>query len=143
AREDIPAVAAMPNPTLDEVRRTRNRIVHFGFSPADDSITAGLLLGGALPLLEAVYAGYFSFDLLPSLAPEFERQLRATLGFFDQTKADPAFPFEVCFVALGHSIRRGAGEAARSWAEALAADRGSTVGLEFEAVSEARGKLER
>ncbi len=142
-RQRVPAVAALPEETLDEVRKARNRIVHYGFSPADDSVSASLLLGGALPLLDAVYAGYFGFSLLPSLLPPVEAHIRASVEFFALAKEDPLFRFQVCSDGLAHWVRRAVGDAAQSGAEAYAADRGRTIGLEGEEIKKTTDALER
>ncbi len=58
--------------TLDDFRRTRNRLIHYGFSPKDDEKCAALLLKTGLPFLKDCYHEFFDFyldwrDISPSI----------------------------------------------------------------------------
>jgi hypothetical protein len=92
--------------TLTRFRRTRNRIVHFGFSPKDDNETAGLLLDVGIPFLSGCYQHFFNFDLYDGLVVEISAQLRIARDVFVNQSTGP-YPYDAtdCCLALGRQIR--------------------------------------
>jgi transcription elongation factor Elf1 len=143
ARRDVPAIEALPQDLVDRLRHTRNRIVHYGFSPQDDDLTAALTLEVGMPLLAAAYRGFFGFGLDEALVVEIGDLLRTTRIVFDRVRSEPNVRVSGCFDALGHSIRLGMRTAAASVADDAAAERGQNIGLRFEAARERRDRLER
>jgi hypothetical protein len=77
--EDLIASARAVNPALQnfsdeflrECRRTRNRIIHYGYSPKDGDECARQLLRTGIPFLERIYIAFFDFHLTwQSLSPK-------------------------------------------------------------------------
>src|SRR5262245_36279364 len=64
------ALSAFTGADLRRCRETRNRIVHYGFSPRDEEEAATLLLQTGFPFLRACYREFFRFDLARGLANE-------------------------------------------------------------------------
>lgn len=71
ARELNPALKTFDAGLLAQCRQTRNRIVHYGYSPKDDEECARQLLRTGIPFLEKLYIALFDFYLLwQSLLPK-------------------------------------------------------------------------
>jgi len=111
---------------LDNFRRTRNRIIHYGFSPRDDEECAVLLLETGLPFLKRCYSELFGFfldwhDIRPGnvrfdrltpeelriagLRPEIAEQLRFANEVFLKAKHLGGLDRSYCFTAFIHYIR--------------------------------------
>jgi hypothetical protein len=117
---------------LDEFRFTRNRIVHYGFSPRDDETTAILLLKTGLPFLEACYREFFGFDLHSGLARVFAEQLAITLRVYQRAKNLQEARFSFCFSAFSHLIRWSVRESLMANWEIDAAERADITGAKFD-----------
>jgi hypothetical protein len=100
-----PALVPFPQDQLESFRFTRNRIVHYGFSPRDDEATAILLLQTGFPFLSACYKEFFNFDLRDGLEIACGHQLAISLAVFESAKEMPGLHFSWCFSAFGHFIR--------------------------------------
>src|SRR5215831_11786307 len=66
-----PRLKDFPLAEIDALRENRNRIIHRGYSPKDNSICVDLLIRVALPLLEICYCGFHSIDLYTDLRKAF------------------------------------------------------------------------
>ncbi len=102
ALNEFPSLQSLPQDKLKEMRGTRNRIAHYGFSPKDDQVTAKLLLEIAIPLLATLYEAAFAFDLYDGLVLEFAEQLRHAVAAYGVFKNQPALNPVRCFDVLGH-----------------------------------------
>lgn len=143
ARGALPGLANFPRPKADEMRRTRNRIVHHGFGSGDERLSAGLLLGEAIPILGIVYDGFFAFDLCASLMEELGAQLRTALGVYARVRLDPDIDPRRCCDVLAHFIRWSIREPLMTDWEAQAAEDAASYGLMFEMVDRQRQNLRR
>jgi hypothetical protein len=54
---------AFSEENLDEFRRLRNAITHYGFSGGDEETSASMLLRTGYPLLEQCYRSFFEYNL--------------------------------------------------------------------------------
>lgn len=142
ARRDVPALAAVPQQRVDDLRETRNRIVHYGFSPKDDAASAGLLLDVAVPMLTDAYRGFFNFDLVDSLIVELGAQLRLALNAYGKVKGDATLDPTGCFAIVAHQIRWMVRESLMSSWEGLAATHADEHGARFEYVAGRKARLE-
>jgi hypothetical protein len=68
-----------PHNRFDELRKTRNRIVHRGFSPRDHSVSVSLLLDVAIPLLAGCYKDLHAFDFLNGLIVEVAEHIQVAI----------------------------------------------------------------
>src|ERR1044071_7888911 len=78
ARDNSKNIAGFPQDRLDQFRTVRNRIVHRGFRPSDNSEAVSLYLEIGLPLLAATYRDFHSYDLSDGLLQDFVDQLNRT-----------------------------------------------------------------
>lgn len=139
----LPAVRSFPQKDLDVLRTTRNQIVHYGFSPRDDSVTAFLLLVIAIPLLKALYEGFFAFDLYPSLLPEIIAQMTAAMSAHSLVMTDASINAADYCAVLAHQVRWIAKDHFASHWELEAAEHADEIGLRFEAVDRRKRRAER
>ena len=115
------------NTRLDEFRRARNQIAHYGFSPDDGSRSVDLLLSVGLPYLQKCYCELFSGfcldwrdvrpgveefeDLTPDerakagLIPYLADHLRIASDVFRRARELVGIDLTYCFIAFGHKIR--------------------------------------
>src|SRR5436189_37380 len=87
---------------LITLAQTRNRIIHFGFTPKDTVECARLLLSDGFPFLIDGYRVSFGIDLWTDLAPELGRFLRLALVLYAEHLDAPS-PHH-WFAALGQYI---------------------------------------
>ena len=98
---------------MDDFRKTRNRIIHYGFSPKDDDVSAVLLLKTGYPLVEQCYETYFNFPLKQrgkeygGLLPDLGEQLEVARNVYLKARSDPGLKLTYCFMAFAHKIRWG------------------------------------
>jgi hypothetical protein len=83
----------------------RNRMVHYGFTRADEEIAAGLLLRTGVPLILACHQAFFKFDLLGALRTEFGVHLQFALTTQHRTGDRHACTPTLCLSALAHLVR--------------------------------------
>ena len=99
------ALTSFDKGELESFRWTRNRIVHYGFSPRDDEETAVLLLKTGLRFTILCYREFFNFDLLTGLAAEFGQHLGIALDVYQRAKGIPGLQLSYCFLAFGKLVR--------------------------------------
>lgn len=75
ARRASPAIEAVPQEDLEQLRKKRNDIVHSGFGPKDKNASADLLLKVGLRFFTCCCREFHSFDLLDGLWPEIAEQI--------------------------------------------------------------------
>lgn len=142
AARESELVRRIPLADVDHLRTTRNRIVHRGFSPADDSLSAELFLGTAVPLLDATYRGFFGFDLYEGLLPEIAGQLRIARRAFAERERGAEVDATRFLLLMASLIRVRVQQALTSVAADATAERASEIGMAFEHVTERRAVLE-
>ena len=105
AKEEFPEISSFPEEILDQMRNTRNRIVHYGFTPRDDKECAMLLLSAGFPFLKLCYDKFFHFSFEKALSREFSRHLHIASEVFERIETlvdvDPTY----CLSALSHQVR--------------------------------------
>ena len=138
-----PALSSFDPDELKDFRFTRNRIVHYGFTPRDDDVTATLLLQTGIPFLSACYKEFFKFDLRLGLAAEFGEQLGIALDVYANAKHLSGLHYSYCFRAFGHLIRRGINWPLMAGWEQHAALDAQRVGLKFDYCEKQKHELER
>jgi len=113
ARKKFPTDADFDPSDLDEFRIKRNEIIHYGFSPKDDEISAVLLLKTGHRLIEQCYQTFFQFPLRQrgekygGLVPDLDRQLDISRKVYLKAKAETGLNLTYCFIAFAHQIRWG------------------------------------
>jgi hypothetical protein len=162
-RDDFPALDRHDREKVREFRETRNRIVHYGFSPKDDRQCGRHLVETGLPFLCSLYRELFDFyvswrDLQPErvdfmqlndtelakagLIPEVADQLHiiSRMHKLNQDRADfdPLF----CFTAFSHLVRVGMKEAHKSPAEDTVIERAESIGIRYEVEEAEKQRLE-
>jgi hypothetical protein len=119
-------IKALSQKSLDELRESRNRIVHYGFSPQDDDISIRLLIQTALPLLSRLYQSFFDLyldwrdvrpgvesfhDLTPDemakvgLIPDFADSLHLVRRIFTKAKELRGVDLSYCIIPFAHHVR--------------------------------------
>jgi hypothetical protein len=162
-RSDYPVLADYDSNKLDEFRKTRNRITHFGFSPKDDEKCAALLLEVGLPFLDLCYREFFDFYLdwqdidsavnefhklsadqmaKAGLMPDLAKQLRFLKIIYQRARRLENANYVKSFAPLGHFISWGVKIAARTKFEWKMIETDPT-GLKWEIDEQAKNNLER
>jgi hypothetical protein len=117
---------AVQNYDFDEFRETRNRIAHYGYSPADDPLSARLLLRLGIPLLQRCYREWFDVfvdwqekhpqhqsmgknsdrRILPlMMRKDVADSLRIALRTHRRAETVQISDFRYCFLPLIHALR--------------------------------------
>ena len=113
ANTAIPSHARFIQADLDEFRRKRNDIIHYGFTPKDDEVSAVLLLKTGYRLIAQCYETLFRFplhrhgDTYGGLRPEFDRQLAIAQRVYSMAVKAGIDKLTYCFTAFAHTIRWG------------------------------------
>jgi hypothetical protein len=128
---------------LDNPRRTRNRMVHYGFSPQDDEQTAVLLRKVGFRFLNQCYEEFFDFSLEKGLRPDFFQQLSIATEVYDKAKNIRGLSFTYCFRAFSHLLRWSVKDSLMSHWEPESAQSADETGLKFALCEKQRGKLEQ
>jgi hypothetical protein len=149
---------------IDAFRKTRNNIVHFGFSPKDDQKCAMLLLEAGLPSLELCYRVLFDFyldwqeirsgvrgfrSLSPEemekagLLPEVAEQLRFVRDIYRLASKDGDINHVLCFKPFRQFIRLGLKESARTESEWGIIEHADSHGTKFELEQKSKEDLEK
>lgn len=90
---------------LRRFRETRNRIVHHGFSPRDDSEASSLLLEVGFPLLVLCYSELHSFDARAGLLPQLSEQMDVATRVHSFAKERSGLDLSYCLNGFGHLVR--------------------------------------
>lgn len=143
AINDFQALSSFDESELESFRFTRNRFVHYGFSPQDDEESAVILLRTGYPFLIACYDEFFSFDLFDGLLIEFGEQFRIALDVYDRAKGIPGLHLTYCFIVLGHLIRWSVRQSLMSMWENIASLHADETGAKFEHCEKQKHDLER
>lgn len=137
------AFKRFPQEDLDKIRRSRNRVIHSGYSPKDDSLSAGLLIGTGLPFLAVCYRELHAFDLFDALSVECTNQLALARRVFEKARAARCRDVSYCLKGVGHQVRWALKENfTPAWVDGILAN-AMENGAEFEAVRKRKEQLER
>jgi hypothetical protein len=99
------AIQEFGDKPLKDLRETRNRITHRGFSPQDDSETTSLYLEVGLPFLSLCYRELHLFDLMGGLLAEYVEHIHAAEKVHALAKGLPYIDMSYCLHSFGHLIR--------------------------------------
>ena len=94
-----------------DLREKRNEIIHYGFSPKDDEISAILLLETGFRLIEQYYEHYFDFHLkrhtgeFGGLLPDVDWHLDIAQKVYSKAKELDNINLTYCFRSFAHDIR--------------------------------------
>ena len=111
ANSEFPVGLRFHTNDLDEFRKKRNEIIHFGFNHSDDEIAATLLLKTGYCFIEQCYEAYFDFRLkrkgmdYGGLLPNFDRHLEVAQIVYQRTRYMENDRAAWCFIPLAHEIR--------------------------------------
>lgn len=101
---------------LDDLRDTRNRVAHRGYSPRDNQVCADLLLRTGYPFALWLYETAFGLDFMRILYPRIREHLQVALKVYPRLRDDGA-DADTAFVALGHLLQWGARKARAAYWE--------------------------
>jgi hypothetical protein len=153
-RDAYPGLMLFERALIDGVRHTRNRIVHYGFSPHDDLECGRLMVETGLPFLVALYRELFDFhlhwrDARPGvtdfmhltadeaakvgLVPTVSDQLYMVFKMYEMKKHQGNFDFLQCFTGFNHFIRLMLRNSYASSVDDQIADRAASIGIRYEA----------
>ncbi len=113
AQEKFPRSADFSEEAIKEFRKKRNEIIHYGFSPKDDEISALLLLRTGYRLMEQCYETFFEFPLRKrggvygGLLPDIDHHLDIAQRVYVKSSAQGGHDYCSCFAAFAHNIRWG------------------------------------
>jgi hypothetical protein len=163
-RDKSPALKLYDRSKIDEFRQTRNRIVHYGFSPKDDRECGQHLVETGLPFLCALYRELFDFyvnwhDLRPELSdfmqlnngemakaglvPEVADQLHIVNRMYKLNQQRADFDPLFCFTAFSHYVRVCMKEGQKSYAEDEVSERAQSIGIRCEVEMAEKERLVR
>jgi hypothetical protein len=143
ARQRSQRVSDFADDGLIELRLIRNRITHRGFSLRDDSNSADLYLGVALPYLALCFAEFHSFDLIDGLFLEFSNHINVARKVHTLAKKSLGIDMSYCLNSFGHLVRLCHKENFSTGWELRTLDHGEATGVVFGHVEEEKNSLER
>jgi hypothetical protein len=147
---------------LDNLRQTRNRIVHYGFSPHDDQECGRFLLETGLLFLTALYRELFAFHLnwrdartgvtdfmqltqqeaaRIGLVPYFSDQIHIVNSMYELNRDREDFDVLFCFTAFAHFLRLKMKELYASSADTMVAERAASIGFRYEAENDQKRNI--
>ena len=113
AQKEFPPHADFAPADINEIRKKRNTIIHEGFSPKDDEISAVLLLKTGYRLVEQCYDTFFQFPLkrkgerYGGLLSDLDRHLDISRKVYLKAKDETGLNLTYCFISFAHQIRMG------------------------------------
>jgi hypothetical protein len=137
------ALALFDESELESFRFTRNRFVHYGYSPQDDEESAVLLLKTGYPFLVACYKQFFGFDTFDGLVGEFSEQFGIAVDIYAKANSTSGLHFTYCFLAFGHLIRWSVRQSLMPGWENIASIHADEIGAKFEQCEKNKHELER
>lgn len=111
ARLSCPSLTLLNDDAIRRFRDKRNEIIHYGFSPKDDELSAKLLLETGYTLLENCYDAFFQFmlvgknDVYGGLDVDLARHLEIARKVYAKAKNEPNVNLTYCFLSLIHQVR--------------------------------------
>ncbi|NPC59350.1 YheV family putative zinc ribbon protein [Caenimonas soli] len=103
AKKSSQAIIEFGDDKLRDFRETRNRIVHRGFSPSDNSESTSLYLEVGLPFLALCYREFHQFDLLDGLWMECAEHFGIAQRVLALAKR-PNLDMSYCLHSVAHLI---------------------------------------
>ena len=161
-RESSAGLRQFDRANLDSLRQTRNRIVHYGFSPHDDQECGRLLVETGLPFLTALYRELFAFHLnwrdtrpgvrdftqltsqeaaCTGLVPYFSDQIHIVNSMYALNRDREDFDVLFCFTAFAHFLRLKMKESYASSADNMVAVRAASIGFRYEAENDEKRNI--
>ena len=112
-RQLCPSLRLFDETKLDRFRETRNRVVHYGYTPKDDEVCAVELLETGFPFLEKSYGELFGFDLMSKpgnertvgLEPKMREQYQVCREVYRRARELRGIGYRYCFDSLAHCVR--------------------------------------
>jgi hypothetical protein len=113
ASKKFPSHVGFKAKDVADLRRKRNAITHFGFSPNDDEVAAALLLDVGYTYLDQCYRTFFGFNTIrktgsfDGYSPDVFRLLGASLNVWRSSKSRKqiAGPAPQFFIPVAHGVR--------------------------------------
>jgi hypothetical protein len=161
-RESFAGLKVYDRAKLDDLRQTRNRIVHYGFSPKDDGECGHLLVETGLPFLGALYRELFDFyldwrDVRPDasdfmqlnqqeaacvgLLPDLADQMQIIARMYELNRKREDFDVRFVFAAFAHYLRLRMRDSYASRADDTVAERAASLGIRYEAEAEEKERI--
>lgn len=94
-----------PRRALEKFVRTRDRFIHQGFTPKDDSKATGLILEVGLPFLWLCYKKWHCFDPAKEMLPEYWEQLDVAGRVHSLAREESGLDLSYCVNGFKHLIR--------------------------------------
>lgn len=128
---------------LDQLRTTRNRITHKGFSPQDDPESVKLYLSACLPLLTLCYHEFHGFDLLGGLVMEYAKHLKIAGNVLSLCESTPEQDTTYCLDSFVHLVKWSCKENFSANWEANALVHAEEIGIKYDHEFSEKERLER
>lgn len=106
AQHKYPSFTAISNKKIRDFRLKRNEIIHYGFSPKDNEISAILLLETGYRLIEQCYEIFFKFPLEDKngvdggLLPDFVKHLDVAKKVYIKARHEKNLNLAYCFISF-------------------------------------------
>ena len=142
ARNESYALRQFRASDLNDFRKARNRMIHYGFTSGDNQKAATFLLGTGIPFLNQCYKAFFNFDFDEGLFVEYSESLNNALGAYSEVKTRQDIDFTECFIVLKRLIRwRFKHNFMTSW-ELDAAQADEENGMKYSKCADRKSKIE-
>ncbi len=150
-RQLCPSLRLFDETKLDRFRDTRNRVVHYGYTPKDDEVCAVELLETGFPFLEKCYSELFGFGLISQPGSQREaglergvaEQYRVCREVYRRAKELKGISYGYCFDSLAHCIRFGLKAVTMTVTERSLMEIEEDLGGKFEHEQRVRQRIER
>lgn len=150
-RRVSPSLRLFDQTKLQDFRETRNRVVHYGYTPKDDEICAFQLLETGFPFLEKCYSELFGFDLisrpgggaLGALEPQVGEQYRVCREVYLRARQLRGIGYQYCFESLAHCVRFQMKGITMTVAERSMLEMDEERGIKFDHEQRTRQRIER
>jgi hypothetical protein len=144
AQSKSPTIAAFSTNRLRQFRELRNRITHQGFISSENSESISLFLEVGLPLLEASYRDFYSYDLMDGLLQNYVEQLYSAKEVLRlAAKGQKGCDLSYCMNAFGQLVRWSLKDGFSAGWELEVLIHGDETGLSFERMHREKEKLSR
>jgi hypothetical protein len=148
-RRVSPTLRLFDETKLEHFRETRNRVVHYGYTPKDDELCALQLLETGLPFLEKCYRDLFGFALISGpggvpqggLDPKLARHYATSKKVYLRARELRGITYGYCLNPLAHYIRLAVKSMTTSVTEANMLEIDADSGVRFEHEERAKRKL--
>jgi hypothetical protein len=138
-----PRLRQLSDSDVDHLRLARNRFVHRGFSPKDDSEAVELFLTVGVPLAEATYSDLHAFHVREELLEEYAQLIDVATVVAERARSIAVTDLSYCLNAFAHLIRWRFQENFSTGWQLRALDHSEKIGARFAHVSKEREELER